>query len=96
MLKIRLASRQPIFQAWPAAKHLQARGSNHSASKAKVYGVRDVSKVDGINKDEVTLANEIVQGGWFDQWEKQLEKSSKTHVALCPELKPYANVKMSL
>jgi creatine kinase len=73
MIKIPLASKQPNFKEWCAERSLQARGSGGFASKAADDGIRDVSNVDRMGKNEVTLVNEMIQG-IIDliQWEKQL------------------------
>merc|ERR1712139_67114 len=74
MLKIPLASKEPTFKKWCADRSLQARGSGGFASAAKDDGIRDVSNVDRMGKDEVTLVNEMIKG-IIDliEWEKQLE-----------------------
>jgi len=75
MIKIPLASKQPNFKAWLAERHLQARGSGGFASAAADDGIRDVSNVDRMGKDEVTLVNEMVKGvADVIEWEKELEK----------------------
>merc|ERR1719329_311417 len=74
MIKIPLASQQPNFKTWLAERKLQARGSGGFASEAKDDGIRDVSNVDRIGKDEVTLVNEMIKGvAELIQWEKTLE-----------------------
>jgi len=74
MIKIPLASSQPNFKKWCAERHLQARGSGGFASEAKDDGIRDVSNVDRMGKDEVTLVNEMIQGvADLITWEKELE-----------------------
>merc|ERR1712232_1160419 len=62
MIKIPLASKQPNFKEWCAERHLQARGSGGFASAAADDGIRDVSNVDRMGKDEVTLVNEMIAG----------------------------------
>merc|ERR1712066_794025 len=75
MVKIPHASSQPSFKAWCAERKLQARGSGGFASVAKDDGIRDVSNVDRMGKDEVTLVNEMIQGvADLIEWEKKLEK----------------------
>jgi len=75
MIKIPLASSQPEFKKWCADRKLQARGSGGFASKAKDDGVRDVSNVDRMGKDEVELVNEMIKGvADLIKWEKELEK----------------------
>merc|ERR1712063_27983 len=75
MIKIPLASKQPNFKSWLAERHLQARGSGGFASAAADDGTRDVSNVDRMGKDEVTLVNEMIQGvAAVIEWEKELEK----------------------
>jgi creatine kinase len=77
MIKIPHASKQPNFRDWCAERKLQARGSGGFASKAEDDGVRDVSNVDRMGKDEVTLVNEMIKGIVdLIAWEKELE--SKT------------------
>merc|ERR1712157_47799 len=77
MLKIPLASKQPNFKKWCAERNMQARGSGGFASTAKDDGIRDVSNVDRMGKDEVTLVNEMIEGvGKLIEWEKELEKSN--------------------
>merc|ERR1719350_2272906 len=74
MIKIPLASKQGNFKAWCAERNLQARGSGGFASDAKDDGIRDVSNVDRMGKDEVTLVNEMIQGvADLVKWEKELE-----------------------
>ena len=53
MIKIPLASKQENFKPWLAERKLQARGSGGFASKAADDGIRDVSNVDRMGKDEV-------------------------------------------
>jgi creatine kinase len=78
MIKIPHASKQPNFKKWCADRALQARGSGGFASSAKDDGIRDVSNVDRMGKDEVTLVNEMIQGvADLIEWEKKLEKESK-------------------
>ena len=74
MIKIPLASKQDNFKQWCADRKLQARGSGGFASKAADDGIRDVSNVDRMGKDEVTLVNEMIQGiKDLIAWEKELE-----------------------
>jgi len=74
MIKIPLASKQPEFKKWCADRSLQARGSGGFASTAADDGIRDVSNVDRMGKDEVTLVNEMIQGvADLIKWEKELE-----------------------
>merc|ERR1712014_345056 len=78
MIKIPLSSKQPNFKSWLAERSLQARGSGGFASAAKDDGIRDVSNVDRMGKDEVTLVNEMIQGvADLIEWEKELEKGLK-------------------
>ena len=74
MIKIPLATKEPNFKDWCAERKLQARGSGGFASKAADDGIRDVSNVDRMGKDEVTLVNEMIKG-IIDliAWEKELE-----------------------
>lgn len=74
MIKIPLASKEPGFKQWCADRKLQARGSGGFASQAKDDGVRDISNVDRMGKDEVELVNEMITG-IIDliAWEKKLE-----------------------
>jgi len=74
MIKIPLATKEPNFKDWCAERKLQARGSGGFASKAADDGIRDVSNVDRMGKDEVPLVNEMIQG-IIDliKWEKELE-----------------------
>merc|ERR1711979_151357 len=75
MIKIPLASKEPNFKKWCADRNLQARGSGGFASQAKDDGIRDVSNVDRMGKDEVTLVNEMIKGvADLIRWEKQLER----------------------
>jgi len=75
MIKIPLASKEPSFKKWCADRKLQARGSGGFASAAADDGIRDVSNVDRMGKDEVTLVNEMIKGvADLIEWEKQLEK----------------------
>merc|ERR1712054_171135 len=77
MIKIPNASKQPNFKKWCAERNLQARGSGGFASAAKDDGIRDVSNVDRMGKDEVTLVNEMIQGvADLIKWEKELEKAA--------------------
>merc|ERR1712203_1165441 len=74
MIKIPLASKEPNFKKWLADRSLQARGPGGFASTAKDDGIRDVSNVDRMGKDEVTLVNEMIQGvADLIKWEKELE-----------------------
>jgi len=74
MIKIPLASKEPTFKKWCADRKLQARGSGGFASSAKDDGVRDVSNVDRMGKDEVELVNEMILGVTdLINWEKELE-----------------------
>jgi creatine kinase len=76
MIKIPLASKEPTFKKWCADRKLQARGSGGFASAAKDDGIRDVSNVDRMGKDEVTLVNEMIAGvAELIEWEKKLEKA---------------------
>merc|ERR1711896_110857 len=77
MIKIPHASKEPNFKKWLDERHLQARGSGGFASKAADDGIRDVSNVDRMGKDEVTLVNEMVKGvAEVIEWEKELEKQA--------------------
>merc|ERR1712151_1272630 len=74
MIKIPLASKQESFKKWCADRHLQARGSGGFASAAADDGIRDVSNVDRMGKDEVQLVNEMIDGVIeLITWEKELE-----------------------
>merc|ERR1740117_2639511 len=74
MIKVPLATQQPNFKKWLTERKLQARGSGGFASKAKDDGIRDVSNVDRMGKDEVQLVNEMIQGVTdLIEWEKKLE-----------------------
>merc|ERR1712048_1011122 len=74
MIKIPLATKEANFKAWCAERKLQARGSGGFASKAADDGIRDVSNVDRMGKDEVQLVNEMIQGVTeLIKWEKELE-----------------------
>jgi len=76
MIKIPHASKQPNFKQWLAERSLQARGSGGFASKAEDDGIRDVSNVDRMGKDEVTLVNEMIKGvADLIAWEKELSKN---------------------
>lgn len=78
MIKIPLASKEPNFKKWLADRSLQARGSGGFASAAKDDGIRDVSNVDRMGKDEATLVNEMIKGvADLIAWEKELEKKQK-------------------
>merc|ERR1712048_1342950 len=73
MVKIPHASSQANFKQWCAERKLQARGSGGFASQAKDDGIRDISNVDRMGKDEVTLVNEMIQGVLdLIKWEKEL------------------------
>merc|ERR1719284_164820 len=77
MIKIPLASKEANFKTWCAERNLQARGSGGFASSAKDDGIRDVSNVDRMGKDEVQLVNEMIQGvADLIKWEKELEAAS--------------------
>merc|ERR1712139_303547 len=77
MIKVPNASQQPNFKQWLAERKLQERGSGGFASEAKDDGIRDVSNVDRMGKDEVTLVNEMIAGvKELIAWEKQLEKKA--------------------
>jgi creatine kinase len=74
MIKVPNASAQPNFKDWLAERKLQARGSGGFASEAKDDGIRDVSNVDRMGKDEVTLVNEMIRGvAELILWEKTLD-----------------------
>jgi len=74
MIKIPLSTKEPDFKKWCADRNLQARGSGGFASAAADDGIRDVSNVDRMGKDEVTLVNEMIQGvADLIKWEKELE-----------------------
>merc|ERR1712232_662997 len=78
MIKIPLASKEQEFKKWCADRCLQARGSGGFASAAADDGIRDVSNVDRMGKDEVELVNEMIQGvADLIKWEKELEKKAK-------------------
>merc|ERR1712039_820300 len=78
MIKIPLACRQKNFKEWCAERCLQARGSGGFASATKDDGIRDVSNVDRMGKDEVTLVNEMIRGvADLLKWEKELEKKAR-------------------
>jgi creatine kinase len=78
MIKIPLASKEENFKKWCADQNLQARGSGGFASKAADDGIRDVSNVDRMGKDEVTLVNEMIKGVQdLIAWEKDLEAKAK-------------------
>eukprot|EP00747_Dinoflagellata_sp_TGD_P135462 gnl/TRDRNA2_/TRDRNA2_175465_c6_seq60.p1 gnl/TRDRNA2_/TRDRNA2_175465_c6~~gnl/TRDRNA2_/TRDRNA2_175465_c6_seq60.p1 ORF type:complete len:477 (+),score=131.10 gnl/TRDRNA2_/TRDRNA2_175465_c6_seq60:140-1432(+) len=78
MIKIPLASKEPSFKSWCAERKLQARGSGGFASAAADDGIRDVSNVDRMGKDEVELVNEMIQGVMdLIKWEKELEAAAK-------------------
>merc|ERR1719198_1137563 len=77
MIKIPNASKQPNFKKWCDDRRLQARGSGGFASKAADDGIRDVSNVDRMGKDEVQLVNEMIQGVKdLIAWEKELEAAA--------------------
>merc|ERR1719426_208437 len=79
MIKIPFASQSPDFKKWCADRSFQARGSGGFASEAKDDGIRDVSNVDRMGKDEVTLVNEMIKGvADLIAWEKELEAKSGT------------------
>merc|ERR1712130_262884 len=79
MIKIPLTSKQPNFKQWCDDRKLQARGSGGFASAAADDGVRDVSNVDRMGKDEVQLVNEMIKGVTeLIDWEKELEKLERT------------------
>jgi len=87
MIKIPLASQEPTFKKWCDDRKLQARGSGGFASAAKDDGIRDVSNVDRMGKDEVTLVNEMIQGvADLIKWEKQLEASGSSDMTVTPGL----------
>merc|ERR1712093_723523 len=74
MIKIPLASKQANFKKWCDDRKLQARGSGGFASAAADDGIRDVSNVDRMGKDEVQLVNEMISGVIdLIKWEKGLE-----------------------
>ena len=53
----------PVFEErapFRVQRARQARGSGGFASKAEDDGIRDVSNVDRMGKDEVTLVNEMI------------------------------------
>jgi len=78
MIEIPLTTKEPDFKKWCADRKLQARGSGGFASSAADDGVRDVSNVDRMGKDEVTLVNEMIQGvADLIKWEKELEAKAK-------------------
>merc|ERR1711904_116769 len=78
MIKIPLASKQENFKSWCAERKLPARGSGGFASVAADDGIRDVSNVDRMGKDEVELVNEMIQGVLdLIKWEKELEAAAK-------------------
>merc|ERR1711974_31485 len=82
MIKIPLASKQPTFKAWCAERKLQARGSGGFASAAADDGIRDVSNVDRMGKDEVQLVNEMIEGVTaLIRWEKELDGSAPPAVS---------------
>jgi creatine kinase len=77
MIKVPLASKQSNFKDWCAERKLQARGSGGFASVAADDGIRDVSNVDRMGKDEVELVNEMIKGVTdLIAWEKELEGAS--------------------
>merc|ERR1712151_216102 len=77
MIKIPLATKEADFKKWCADRNLQARGSGGFASAAADDGIRDVSNVDRMGKDEVTLVNEMIQGvADLIVWEKELQKAA--------------------
>jgi creatine kinase len=74
MIKIPLTSKRADFKAWCDGRKLQARGSGGFASKTADDGIRDVSNVDRMGKDEVELVNEMIKGVTdLITWEKALE-----------------------
>jgi len=76
MLKIPLATKQPNFKKWCAERNLQARGFGGFASD--VDEEVNISNVDRIGKDEVTLVNEMIRGvADLIKWEKELEQGMK-------------------
>merc|ERR1712151_890356 len=78
MIKVPLSSKQENFKKWCADRSLQARGSGGFASAAKDDGIRDVSNVDRMGKDEVQLVNEMINGVVaLINWEKELETAAK-------------------
>merc|ERR1712166_928295 len=78
MIKIPLATKEEGFKEWCAKQNLQARGSGGFASKAADDGIRDVSNVDRMGKDEVALVNEMIKGVQdLIAWEKELEAKAK-------------------
>merc|ERR1712232_1068839 len=85
MIKIPLASKQDTFKKWCADRKLQARGSGGFASAAKDDGIRDVSNVDRMGKDEVQLVNEMIDGVTaLIQWEKELDGSAPASAPAAP------------
>jgi len=73
MIKIPLAAKKDCFKKWCDDRKLQARGSGGFASKAADDGIRDVSNVDRMGKDEVELVNEMIKGVTdLINWEKEL------------------------
>merc|ERR1712039_790036 len=75
MIKIPLASKEPNFKKWCAERNLQARGFGGFASE--VDEEVNISNVDRIGKDEVTLVNEMIKGvSDLIKWEKELEQST--------------------
>merc|ERR1711981_299353 len=77
MIKVPLASKQESFKQWCADRKLQARGSGGFASAAADDGIRDVSNVDRMGKDEVELVNEMISGVIdLIKWEKELEEQT--------------------
>jgi len=78
MIKIPLTTKEANFKQWCADRNLQARGSGGFASDAADDGIRDVSNVDRMGKDEVTLVNEMIKGVQdLIAWEKDLEAKAK-------------------
>jgi len=74
MIKVPLATKKDEFKKWCADRKLQARGSGGFASAAADDGIRDVSNVDRMGKDEVQLVNEMIKGVTdLIKWEKELE-----------------------
>merc|ERR1711920_258839 len=73
MVKIPLASKHPDFKKWCAERNLQGRGFGGFASG--VGEEVNISNVDRMGKDEVTLVNEMIKGvSELITWEKELEK----------------------
>ena len=67
-----------LFKSWCAEKKLQARGLPGFASNAADDGIRDISNVERMGKDEVALVNTMIQGILdLIAWEKELEAKAK-------------------